>query len=154
MIRYPIVLEAGWAWRPVWKVTKNFVPTGIRSPDRPARSESLYKRSNLSICFTSSLSDRFYISHCSTFTLLLIGSSLMRYKTIKVHFKPMYELFIFRSVCINNEKRLLCSSCSDRLSVSLSLHVYVRLPMEGIFWNLTLGASTKTCQKYIWLKSD
>jgi hypothetical protein len=26
----------------VWKGAENLVPTGIRSPDRPARSESLY----------------------------------------------------------------------------------------------------------------
>ena len=34
----PIVQEAGWA-----PGTENLAPTGIRSPDRPARSESLYR---------------------------------------------------------------------------------------------------------------
>jgi len=38
----PIVQEAGWAPGPVWTGAENFVPTGIRSPDRPARSQSLY----------------------------------------------------------------------------------------------------------------
>jgi hypothetical protein len=33
----PIVFEAGWAPRPVWTGTKNVAPTGIRSPDPPAR---------------------------------------------------------------------------------------------------------------------
>jgi hypothetical protein len=33
----------GWvAPGPVWTVAENLDPTGIRSPDRPARSESLY----------------------------------------------------------------------------------------------------------------
>jgi hypothetical protein len=36
------VLEAGWTPGPV---RKNLAPTGIRSPDRPARSESLYRLS-------------------------------------------------------------------------------------------------------------
>ena len=39
----PIVQEAGWALGPVWTGAENLVPTGIRSPDRPARSESLYR---------------------------------------------------------------------------------------------------------------
>ena len=38
----PIVQEAGWAPGPVWTGAENLVPTGIRSPDRPARSQLLY----------------------------------------------------------------------------------------------------------------
>jgi hypothetical protein len=41
----PIVREAGWAPGPVWTAAENLAPTGIRSPDRPARSESLYRLS-------------------------------------------------------------------------------------------------------------
>ena len=37
----PIVQEAGWALRPVRTGGKSR-PTGIRSPDRPSRSQSLY----------------------------------------------------------------------------------------------------------------
>jgi hypothetical protein len=36
----PIVQEVGWAPGPVWTVAENLASTGIRSPDRPARSES------------------------------------------------------------------------------------------------------------------
>ena len=43
----PIVQEAGWAPGSVWTAGKNFVPTGIRSPDRPARRRSLYRLSYL-----------------------------------------------------------------------------------------------------------
>ena len=39
----PLVQEAGWAAGPVWTGDENLTPTGIRSPDRPARSESLYR---------------------------------------------------------------------------------------------------------------
>jgi len=38
----PIVQEAGWAPGTVWTDEKNIVPTGIRSPDRPVRSESVF----------------------------------------------------------------------------------------------------------------
>jgi len=41
----PIVQEAGWAPGPVWTGDKNLVPTEIRSPERPVRSESLYRLS-------------------------------------------------------------------------------------------------------------
>jgi hypothetical protein len=40
-----IVQEAGWAPGPVWTCAKNLAPTGIRSPDSPARSQSLYRLS-------------------------------------------------------------------------------------------------------------
>ena len=38
----PIEQETGWTPGPAWTVGENVAPTGIRSPDRPARSESLY----------------------------------------------------------------------------------------------------------------
>ena len=41
----PVVQEAGWAPGTVWTGAENLAPTGIRSPDRPARSESLYRLS-------------------------------------------------------------------------------------------------------------
>jgi hypothetical protein len=39
----PVVQEAGWAPGTVWTDAKNLVPTGIRSPKRSARSQSLYR---------------------------------------------------------------------------------------------------------------
>jgi hypothetical protein len=41
----PIIQEAGWAPGPVWAGAENLAPTGIRPPDRPARSQSLYRLS-------------------------------------------------------------------------------------------------------------
>jgi hypothetical protein len=41
----PIVQKAGWAPGPVWIGADNLAPTGIRFPDLPARSESLYRLS-------------------------------------------------------------------------------------------------------------
>jgi hypothetical protein len=39
----PMVQEAGWASGPVWTGAENLAPTGIRSPDSPARRQSLYR---------------------------------------------------------------------------------------------------------------
>jgi hypothetical protein len=39
----PILQEAGWAPGLVWTGAENFTLTGILSPDRPARSQSLYQ---------------------------------------------------------------------------------------------------------------
>ena len=39
----PIVQEAGWAPGLVWTSVENLAPTGIRSPDRPAHSQLLYR---------------------------------------------------------------------------------------------------------------
>ena len=41
----PIGQKAGWAPGPVWTEAENLAPTGIRSPNRPARSQSLYRLS-------------------------------------------------------------------------------------------------------------
>jgi len=41
----PIVQEAGWAPGPVWTGAENLALTGIRSRDRPACSQSLYRLS-------------------------------------------------------------------------------------------------------------
>jgi hypothetical protein len=42
----PIAQEAGWAPPPVWIGAEYLASTGIRSPDLPARSESLYRLSH------------------------------------------------------------------------------------------------------------
>ena len=42
--RYPEYRrEVGWASGPVWNGAENLAPDGIRSPDRPGCSESLYR---------------------------------------------------------------------------------------------------------------
>jgi len=39
----PIVQEVGWAPGPIWTGSEKLAPSGIKSPDRPARSESLHR---------------------------------------------------------------------------------------------------------------
>jgi hypothetical protein len=67
----PIVQEAEWAPGPVWTCAKNRTPTGIRSPDRPARSQSLYRLSygahfvSRTVCiytYSTLVSERWFVS--------------------------------------------------------------------------------------------
>ena len=44
------VKEADWAQGWVWTIVENSAPTGIRSPDRPASSESLCRLRYLAHC--------------------------------------------------------------------------------------------------------
>jgi hypothetical protein len=49
----PIVKEAGWVQGPVQTGAENLISTGFRSPDRPARSQSLYRlnyRAHIYVC--------------------------------------------------------------------------------------------------------
>ena len=45
MTRYFIIQEVVWAPGPSWTGAENVTPTGIRTPDPPARSKSLYRLS-------------------------------------------------------------------------------------------------------------
>jgi hypothetical protein len=49
----PILQEAGWASGPVWTGAENLATTGIRSPDRPACSQSISHRvyAKMYVCF-------------------------------------------------------------------------------------------------------
>jgi len=46
----PILHDAEWAPGPVWTGAENLAPAGIRSQDRPARSQSLYRLSYPAHC--------------------------------------------------------------------------------------------------------
>jgi hypothetical protein len=61
----PIVQEAGWAPGPVWTGGKSR-PTGIRSPDRPARSQSLYRLN--------------YLAHTLAISIHKVDLSNLRFK--------------------------------------------------------------------------
>jgi hypothetical protein len=77
----PIVQEAGWAPGPVWTGAKNLAPTGIRCPDRPARSQSLYQLSYPANNFISRSINKKYQYSFSGFvlyTMTAISSSLQQ----------------------------------------------------------------------------
>ena len=45
----PVLIVQEFGSGPVWTGAENLAPTGIRSPDRPARSQSLYRLRYLKI---------------------------------------------------------------------------------------------------------
>jgi hypothetical protein len=62
-----IVQKAGWAPGPVWTGAENLAPTWIRSPDRPARSQSLYRLSYPAHCLSICPHGKKLCSHCADF---------------------------------------------------------------------------------------
>jgi len=71
------VQEVGWAPVPVWTCAENVAPTGIRSSDRPDRSESLY-----SLSYPGPPIMQYYI------TYILHNSNVWIEVKVKVKFTP------------------------------------------------------------------
>jgi hypothetical protein len=71
-----ILQEAGWVPGPVWTGAENLASTGIRSPDRPARSKSLYRLNYPDHTFVcrSGTKQRQENSYCSSFNHYIILS--------------------------------------------------------------------------------
>ena len=65
----PIVREAGWAPGLVWTGAENVAPTGIRSPDPPARSHLLYRLRYPAHARTFSNADTVYDAFCTEISL-------------------------------------------------------------------------------------
>ena len=96
----PIVQEAGWVPQPAWTDTENLASTGIRSPDRPARNESLYR---LNCCgpwrvlciFTCALNVQCRPVRPSTWTLLQIICKSLHYflNTLQPHYAIAINIY-------------------------------------------------------------
>ena len=80
----PIVQEAGWVPGPVWTGAENLDPTGIRSPDRPARSQSLYQLSYLVYLQVETCSKFLSTSYTFTYLKTLHLSSVRKCKLIRM----------------------------------------------------------------------
>jgi len=74
----PTVQEAGWAPGPVWTGAENLAPTGIRSPDRPARNQSPYRLSYPAHMYINTSSYFFFLTHGSVYhdSMLIERSNL------------------------------------------------------------------------------
>jgi hypothetical protein len=85
----PVVQEAGWAPGPVWTGAETLAPIGIRSPDRPVRSQSQYRLR--------------YLAHLKELNPKLMNLSSMPIQRY-VHLKPQYTTVRrkqarYRTVC-------------------------------------------------------
>ena len=84
----PIVQTAGWVPGPVWTGAENLASTGIRSPDRPDRNESLYRLSYPGPCCAGQ--NRHEI-HCDVDINTSISKSyLLKRSTVLDIFIPVY----------------------------------------------------------------
>ena len=89
----PIVQEAGWAPQPVCTGAENLTPTGIRSPDRPARSRSLYRlcypahtvMHNISINRQDKLLKQIYALRLDVFTAVAVQIPVLCVMTLCCH---------------------------------------------------------------------
>jgi len=94
----PIVQEAGWAPGSVWMGAENLAPTGTRSTECPARSQSLYRLSYPALSTKVSLREFFegrrsHFSPSVTRVFILIKSKKVQ-ENRKHHF---HILFSFNS---------------------------------------------------------
>ena len=82
----PIVQEAGWAPGPVLTGAENLAPTGMRTPDRPARSQSIYRLS--------------YRAHSNVYECLFLPVSSFHYYVLILY--GIYFLFplILSTFCL------------------------------------------------------
>jgi hypothetical protein len=70
--RYP---SYGWVPGPVWLRVENLVPTGIVSPDRPSRSQSLYRLSYPGPLLTVRLQRKYHSSAAQNAPFRVQGSA-------------------------------------------------------------------------------
>jgi hypothetical protein len=89
----PIVQEAGWAPGPVWTGAENLAPSGIRSPDRPARIQSLYQLSYPDLLL--------YVNY----VILFLGAVAKLWKAT-IGFVILSAIFVRFSVCPLRTTRL------------------------------------------------
>ena len=95
----PIVQEAGWAPEPVWNGAENLSPTGIRSPDRPARSKSQYRLSYPDPCYIYVPQKSVNTPEASfSFCFLETCKFLQKYKRDEMYRFPLSIVFFFKLV--------------------------------------------------------
>jgi hypothetical protein len=122
----PIVQEAGWAPGPVWTGAENLASTGIRSPERPARSQSRYSLR--------------YPAHETEFILPVITK-----------FRKLRQVYTYKWLCCylshTQAGSQNCAECKCLLYVHSSVRPYVttRLPLERYTLNLISEYFTKIC---------
>jgi hypothetical protein len=76
----PIVQEAGWAPEPAWTSAENLASIGVRSPDLPPRSQSLYRLS--------------YRAH-----ITFINSVIYKKETPNIHYRTQLLSAVHGTLC-------------------------------------------------------
>ena len=104
----PIVQEAGWAPGPVWIGAENLTPTGIRFPDLPACSESLYRLS-----YPGPHPTTYYIKNSQTTWV----NTHLKFLQITTH-----KIYIFKN-CFQKQDQRVSYSADDETSSLLEYYI-------------------------------
>ena len=121
----PIVQEAGWAPGPLWTGAENLAPTGIRYPDRPSRSQSLYRLS--------------YTAHENCYRHLVFGTDIDKKYAYMLHVKEWFSV---------NKYKHGDHAKAARIQLLL-LHV-LRIPLTGRYNNCHCIYSTTSLIRINW----
>ena len=97
----PIVHEAGWAPGPVWTCAENLAPTGIRSPDRPCRSQSLYRLRYPAHLFQEACFEWIPLCSYCTETCRLVLEVELRFELVLARNYINHVLLAFRPAVLN-----------------------------------------------------
>ena len=99
-----IVQEAGWAPGPVWTGAENLASTGIRSPDRPASSQSLHRRSkpkHTPLCTGLKLQIEFLSSDCKA-SLSTRHQKCYQRKTVLIAVTIIFSIHVIERIKLLN----------------------------------------------------
>ena len=102
----PIVQEAGWAPGPVWTGAENLASTGIRSPDRPVRSQSLYHlryQGHTTILYFAQKEDR-KCKHKVTWRRFSVFTFFTLHRCSNPFIDRTHSFCIFLQLCLLTEK--------------------------------------------------
>ena len=142
----PLVQEAGWAPGPLWTGAENLVPTGIRSPDRPAHSASLCRLSYRGLPKAAVLiSAWFFKVKCNRedslmnflYPMLFEGTKCNIYIYIYIYF---WSAILRDSADTKAISKYVCDHRAERLSVGLLVYPSLRLSVFGgrlYSWNVS-----------------
>jgi hypothetical protein len=104
----PIVQEAEWASGPVWRCAKNLAPTGIRSPHRPARSQSLYRLSYLAHICNSILENSVFLHIPSLFLALYHQNKGLDLISVEAQIHTTQQTTVSLPIPLNQHNVQLC----------------------------------------------
>jgi len=112
----PIVQEGGWAPGPVWTGAENIASTGIWSPDRLARSQSLYR-----LCYLAHLIKR----------MVDLNYRWPVMSKWKQYYDEINKYVIYYTTCTENQsKQIECKLCQTMIALQKA---YNKLIFNGFY---------------------
>ena len=148
----PIVQEEEWAPGPVWTAAENLAHNGIRSPDRPARSEQLFrpiciKNTEQIKTFTSSLFRPTRIKNTEQIRTFICSL----FRPTRVKNTEQFRTFtrsLFRPIFIKNTEQIRTFTCSLTCPAAWALlgspdsfpqEHFTVWPLMSVLWTATIA---------------